>query len=195
MNYYNKDVYNDLDYINKCSYFNEWFEMVKPILLSDEFQRRKLFKHHENSVWDHSINVSFIAFLVAKFYHLDTYTAAVAGLLHDFYPYCWQDSKELEKLNPEYLKRFKKKHKKINEWHGLVHAKEASINAQKFFPDLVTPKILSCIKTHMFPLNILPPTYLEGWIITMVDKKVSVSVLKNPLELPNYVGIRINQSK
>ena len=46
--YYNKDVYNDLEPINKCTYFNEWFKIVEPILLNDEFQRRKLFLHHEN---------------------------------------------------------------------------------------------------------------------------------------------------
>ena len=86
MNYYSKDVYNDLKNINKCSFFNEWYSIVEPILLSDEFQRRKLFRHHDDSVWDHSIDVSFKSFLVAKFYKLDVYTATIAGLLHDFYP-------------------------------------------------------------------------------------------------------------
>lgn len=41
--YYNPDVYDDLEIINKCTYFNEWYKMVEPILLNDEFQRRKLF--------------------------------------------------------------------------------------------------------------------------------------------------------
>ena len=72
MNYYNKDVYNELYWLNKITYFDDWYKIVKPILLHDEFQRRKLFLHHENSVWDHSISVSFKSFLVAKFYHIDT---------------------------------------------------------------------------------------------------------------------------
>ena len=55
--YYNANVYDDLDFINKCSYFNEWYKIVEPILLNDEFQRRKLFLHHESSVWNHSIMV------------------------------------------------------------------------------------------------------------------------------------------
>ena len=55
--YYNPDVYDDLEIINKCTYFNEWYKMVEPILLNDEFQRRKLFLHHESSVWEHSIMV------------------------------------------------------------------------------------------------------------------------------------------
>lgn len=191
MNYYSNDVYNDLESINKMSFFNEWYKIVEPILLNDEFQRRKLFLHHENSVWDHSISVSFKSFLVAKFYHLDTYCAAIAGLLHDFYPYAWQYNKDLELLDKKYLERYYKKPKKYKDLHGFVHAKEAALNAKKYFPSLVNDKILSCIKTHMFPINILPPKYIEGWIITTMDKKVSLNVLKDIKKLPKYVGIKI----
>ena len=42
MNYYSKDVYNDLKNINKCSFFNEWYSIVEPILLSDEFQKYRV---------------------------------------------------------------------------------------------------------------------------------------------------------
>lgn len=45
----------------------------------------------------------------------------------------------------------------------------------------------------MFPLTIIPPHYLEGWIVTSMDKKASVSVLKDFKELPNYVGIRTHR--
>ncbi len=192
-NYYNKDVYNDLEPINKCTYFNEWYKLVEPILLSDEFQRRKLFLHHENSVWEHSIIVSFKSFLVAKFYNLNVYDATIAGLLHDFYPQAWQFNQKLYDLNPAYFQRYFKKHKSIKEWHGLVHGKEAAINAQKFFPEMVNKCILDSIKYHMFPLTVIPPHYIEGWIVTSMDKKASVSVLKDFKELPNYVGIRTHK--
>ncbi len=192
-NYYNKDVYNDLEPINKCTYFNEWYKIVEPILLNDEFQRRKLFLHHENSVWEHSIIVSFKSFLVAKFYNLNVYDATIAGLLHDFYPQAWQYNQALYDLDSSYFQRYFKKHKNIKEWHGLVHGKEAALNAQKFFPDLVNKRILDSIKYHMFPLTIIPPHYIEGWIVTSMDKKASVSVLKDLKELPNYVGIRTHK--
>lgn len=192
-NYYNKDVYNDLEPINKCTYFNEWYKIVEPILLNDEFQRRKLFLHHENSVWEHSIIVSFKSFLVAKFYNLNVYDATIAGLLHDFYPQAWQYNQALYDLDSSYFQRYFKKNKNIKEWHGLVHGKEAALNAQKFFPDLVNKRILDSIKYHMFPLTIIPPHYIEGWIVTSMDKKASVSVLKDLKELPNYVGIRTHK--
>ena len=42
----------------------------------------------------------------------------------------------------------------------------------------------------MFPLNIIPPKYLEGWIITLVDKYVSLETLKNPTFFTDLFGIR-----
>ena len=42
----------------------------------------------------------------------------------------------------------------------------------------------------MFPLNVKPPLYLEGWVVTCVDKKISVKRLKNVPELPSYVGLK-----
>ena len=42
----------------------------------------------------------------------------------------------------------------------------------------------------MFPLNIKPPRYPEGWIITFMDKKLSINILKDVKKLPKYVGIR-----
>jgi hypothetical protein len=42
----------------------------------------------------------------------------------------------------------------------------------------------------MFPLNIKPPFYLESWIVTIVDKCVSIEVFKNPKGLLKYIGIK-----
>ena len=44
-----------------------YFEIVKPILLHPEFQRRKKFMHHENeSVYNHSLKVSLLSYKIAK---------------------------------------------------------------------------------------------------------------------------------
>ena len=71
--------------------------------------------------------------------------------------------------------------------HGM---EEAADNALKYFPELVTPQVYNAIKCHMFPLNPIPPKYIEGWIITSMDKKSSINILSNVKELPNYVGLR-----
>ena len=71
MSYYSKDLYHDLENISKLPYFNEWYDIVREYLLNDELKRRKLFRHHDGSLWDHLILVSFRSFLLAKYYHVD----------------------------------------------------------------------------------------------------------------------------
>ena len=52
--------------------------------------------------------------------------------------------------------------------------------------------IINSIRRHMFPLNIIPPRYTEGWIVTMMDKYVSMEVFSNPASLYKYIGIKDN---
>ena len=131
-----------------------------------EFIKRKEYNHHYNeSVYEHSLKVSFDAFCIAKKYKLDYKSVAIAGLLHDFYDKPWQEDKE--------KKPFLKK-------HGFVHAYEAKINANKYFKEYMNPKIENCIERHMFPLNKIPPKYLEGWLIVLVDKADSMEFLIHP---------------
>lgn len=154
----------------------EYYEIVYEILKSEEFQKRKNYKHHGKiSVYDHSIAVSKLAYKLAKKLNKDYRSAAIAGLLHDFYCNPWQDN---DKKN------------KLLEAHGFTHAKEARDNANYYFPDLMNPKINDAILRHMFPLNKKPPKYIEGWIITLADKCVSCEVFKNPKCLPSLIGIK-----
>lgn len=154
----------------------EYYKIVKPILESEEFQKRKQYFHHgTKTVYDHCMDVSIIAYRVAKKMNIDTKTAAIAGLLHDFYDKPWQ---EYYGRTPFFQK------------HGFVHAKEASLNAKKYFPDLIDQKVEDCIMKHMFPLNIKPPKYKEGWVITCVDKYVSMEIFKHPTKLVKYVGVK-----
>ena len=88
-----------LDIYEKDPLFNEWYKIVRKILHSTEFQKRRLFRHHEfESVWNHSIKVSFNSFKYAKKNGYNEYNCAIAGLLHDFYTKAWQDSIELTNL-------------------------------------------------------------------------------------------------
>ena len=40
----------------------------------------------------------------------------------------------------------------------------------------------------MFPLNIIPPRYVEGWILTISDKIVSIKDIKKPVFILNLLG-------
>ena len=176
MKYYNENVRDDLKHIIKAEYFDDWLYIVEDILKNKEFQKRKLFHHHKGNLWEHLTEVSYYSFLMAKTKNADERVCAIGGLLHDFYPKAYKYSQELYDENPEYLTDVRKK-QPIHKMHGFTHAEAAAKNAWKYFPEFMNDKIDSCIKTHMFPLNITPPKYKEGWIIQYVDKKLSIGLI------------------
>ncbi len=153
----------------------EYYLIVKDILENPEFLRRKEFRHHGNrTVYDHSLAVSILSYRIAKRLHLDYKSAAIGGLLHDFYYKPWQETKDPRPF-------FKK--------HGFSHAGEALENSKIYFPYLMNKRVEDIIKKHMFPLNIKPPMCREGWVITCVDKYVSMEIFKDVRNLPRYIGI------
>lgn len=169
------DETKELEKINR-KLDDEYINIVEPILNHPEFQRRLEYHHHENrSVYTHSLYVSYYSYLVAKKLKLDYKSTAIAGLLHDFYYDDWQ-------LHPK---------KGIKNLHGFVHAKEAAVNSSIHFNELMNEKINDSIVKHMFPLTIIPPKYIEGWIITTVDKINSLEVFKHPGQLYKYVGLAL----
>lgn len=164
--------------VEKAS-INEFYEIVSDILNSKEFNKRKNYKHHgEQSVYDHSLKISIISYKIAKTMGLDYKSAAIGGLLHDFYDKPWQENKEKTKF-------FKQ--------HGFVHARQALENSKKYFPQYINKKTKNIILRHMFPLNIVPPLYLESWIITIVDKYVSMEIFNEPSKLLMYAGIKVGE--
>ncbi len=162
-------------YIGKTSK-EEFFEIISEILNSEEYQKRKKYKHHgEKSVYDHCLSVSMKSYKIAKIMGMDYKSAAIGGLLHDFYYKPWQENKE------------KKSFLKL---HGFVHAKEALQNSKQNYPQYMNKRVENIIVRHMFPLNIIPPRYVESWVITIVDKIVSMEIFLNPSKLLMYVGLK-----
>ena len=154
----------------------EYYKITQEIINHPEYKKRKEYAHHGDvTVYDHSISVSKLGYKIAKKLKCDYKSVAISGLLHDFYLEPWQTSKEKK----PFFKR-----------HGFVHAKEAYDNSIKYFPEYMDNKTLNSILRHMFPLNKIPPKYLEGWIITVADKIVSTEVILNPSFFKYLVGFR-----
>ncbi|MEG2283898.1 MAG: HD domain-containing protein [Bacilli bacterium] len=158
----------------------EYYVLVKPILQSAEFKKRKDFLHHQDSVYDHCLRVSLKGYRIAKKLKWKNKeeslkNVAVAGLLHDFYDKPWREPN----LDPRFFKK-----------HGFTHAKEACKNAYVYFPLLMNPVIEDSIVKHMFPLNRALPKYKESVIITCSDKIVSFEVFLHPKELLRYLGAK-----
>jgi len=150
--------------------------IVKEILNHEEFIKRKTYCHHEDrSVYTHSLSVSIRSYKIAKFLRLDKNRIAIGGLLHDFYYEDWQKNKSKK----PFLKQ-----------HGFIHPKEALENSKKYFPTMIDKKTSNIIVRHMFPLTLIPPFFIESWIVTIIDKYVSFEIFKNPKQLPKYIGIR-----
>lgn len=166
-------IYNQID--------NDYLIIIKEIITNDEFKKRISYHHHENrSVYGHCLIVSLRSYEIAKILHLDYKTAAIAGLLHDFYYDDWQ----LNKIKKSFFKG-----------HGFVHAQEAYLNSKIIFPDLINKKVENAIRRHMFPLNIIPPLYVESWIICFVDKYSSMEIFLHPKQLYKYIGIKKEDKK
>lgn len=157
----------------------EHIKIISEIINNDEFQKRKMYHHHgEISVYEHSIKVMYLAYRIGKkFKNVDINSIIIGGILHDFYYDDWQLCTEKRPL-------FKK--------HGFVHAHEALLNAEKYFPHLMNDKVKNIIDRHMFPLNIVPPKYIEAWIVTLADKIVSFETFANPLFIFRLLGLKGN---
>ena len=151
---------------NNNKNLREWLEIVKPIIDSPEYQKRKKFRHHGDiTVYDHCVRVSIYSYLVARRFKMDYKSAAIAGLLHDFYTTPWQECTEK-------LPFFK--------MHGFTHAAIALENSRKYFSEYLNPTIENAILRHMFPLNKIPPKTKVGFLITLVDKYVSIEMFREP---------------
>lgn len=143
----------------------EYIDIVQNILKNDEFIKRKNYKHHgKKSVYDHSLEVSYLSYKISKKLGLDYRNTAIGGLLHDFYYEDWH-------LLP--------KERNILKKHGFIHAKKALENTKNNFPQYINYKTQDIILRHMFPLNIIPPKYLESWIVSISDKIVSMDLVKS----------------
>lgn len=163
----------------------EFMNIIDDIVHSEEFERRKTYRHHgDESVYEHCLEVAYLSYRLAKYFHCDVKSATIGGLLHDFYPYPWQYT-DAEKI----LLNIPKRPKGLLKQHGFTHAREALENAQKFYPDYMNKRVENAIVRHMFPLNIHPPKYKEAWIVTFADKYASGKVLKHPTEYYKYVGL------
>jgi len=132
---------------------NNFIKIVDHILNNQDFNKIKEARHHGSNRFDHSLRVSYYSYRISRFFGFDYEEAAKAALLHDFFMTDNQSS-----LKDAIISNF-------------VHAKEAANNAMKYFE--LSLKEEDIIVTHMFPINIVPPKYIEGWVVTSVDKVVA----------------------
>ncbi len=133
--------------------------LSEEVLEHPVYDWQQQYYHHQSlTIYDHSLVVAFLAWRIAKTLGLSQKAVIRGGLLHDFFLYDWHVE---GRRNPKPL--LKK--------HGFTHADEALLNAEFFFE--LNDMERDIIATHMFPLNIRPPAYLESILVNAVDTWVT----------------------
>ncbi len=142
---------------------NEFLDIVNDIIINEEVQKLKLYKHHyAYTRFEHSLSVAYYSYIICRVLHLDYESIARAGLLHDLFFYGCED----KTIRPKK--------------HISNHPKVALKNAEALFS--LNDKEKDIILKHMWPLTFTPPKYLESFIITFVDKYCALK------EWSNYCG-------
>lgn len=132
----------------------EFYEIIKPIFLHEEFQKRldnSKYPHHGNtSLGSHIISDAIETFIIAnkkikKGKKVNKKTAVIIAMCHDLYELPWQNSGRKES-------RFTNK-------HGFTHPLEAAINAITWFPEYFknfkdSAIIIDGILHHMYPFPV-----------------------------------------
>lgn len=127
---------------------------IEDLISHESVKSMSNFIQHNNiTCLDHCISVSYCSYVVCRFLRLDWYSAARGGLLHDLFLYDWHCS------SPE------------NGLHAFVHPSIALKNAEIFNLSEMERDI---IKKHMWPLTVVPPRYIESFIVSCIDKYCAV---------------------
>lgn len=131
-------------------YMKEEFNyIVKDILNNKKVKLMNDFRQHfDTNTYEHSYSVAYISYKICKKLKLDYKSAARAALLHDFYLYDWRTNEV--------------------RLHGFKHPRISLNNAIKEFN--LNNKEKDIILKHMWPLTIIPPKSVEGFIVTLADK-------------------------
>lgn len=135
----------------------QYMKIVENILKNKEFEKMEMIEHHGITRYDHSLKVSYYSYVIAKLLHLNYEETARGGLLHDFF-----FSPEVRDGKEKFISTF-------------IHPKKALETANQFFN--LSLKEQDMIRSHMFPINMHVPRYLESWIVSIVDKFVAASEL------------------
>ena len=134
----------------------QYLSIVGDILEDEKFAEMKEIIHHGLDRMGHSLRVSYYSYKISRILGLDYESAARGGLLHDFF------FEKNVKANP-----------KTRLQTLFNHPKYALNNASKRFN--LTEMEKDIIVSHMFPVAINPPKYVEGWIVNLVDDAVAIA--------------------
>lgn len=99
--------------------------------------------------------------------------AGRAALLHDYFLYDWHDWDD-----------------GAHRLHGFTHGQAALRNAVRDFRlNAIERDSIAC---HMFPMTLKPPSYIEGYLVTMADK---ISATRETFSLERFSKPQLESGK
>ncbi|MGT2845690.1 HD domain-containing protein [Streptococcus massiliensis] len=141
----------------------EYMAHVGQLIANPKVQKLEdIPQHMHSNRLEHSINVSYTSFKIAKKLGWDARSTARGGLLHDFFFYDWRVTK-------------------FNKSHAWVHPRLAVRNARKITN--LNKKEEDIIVKHMWGATLAPPRYKEAYIVTMVDKYWAIKEALTPMRM------------
>lgn len=165
--------------ISEYKIAKEIFSHGRDIILSDEAQRMKEFTQHgTTSVFEHVIAVAKFSLLFAINleslfgFKIDHRSLVRGALLHDYFLYDWHKPSD-----------------KRRGLHGFTHPAIACENAMRDFD--IPPIEQDIIKHHMFPLTVIWPQSIEGWLVCFADKWCAVCETFM-IDVSSYIIYRVN---
>lgn len=126
-------------------------KIISDLIINEKvLMMKKFMQHCDKTTFDHCMEVAFITYKICKKINLDYVSATRGAMLHDLFLYDWREKSSYHRL------------------HAFKHGMFALNNAEKEFH--LNAKEKDIIKKHMWPLIVIPPKSIEGFIVSFVDK-------------------------
>lgn len=132
------------------------YQSIVENLIENEtvLEMKKYRQHYETDCFEHCYRASYYCYKICKRLGLDYKSAARGAMLHDLFLYDWREKSDRKGL------------------HAYTHGRCALENANKLFE--LNEIEQNMILRHMWPVTVVPPKYIEGFILTIVDKHCAI---------------------
>jgi len=126
----------------------EFINIARPLLENPALRALSQCNHHRSKTrLEHVREVAYLSFQWGRKLSLDCNAIIRGALLHDLFYYDWLHE------GPRF--------------HGFRHHNIALKNARKV--TCLSKKEEDIIKKHMWPLTVVPPFYMESFIVSVID--------------------------
>ncbi|MBR3661443.1 MAG: phosphohydrolase [Bacilli bacterium] len=122
------------------------------IINNEKYKSLDLDYHHGLTRYKHIMHVARGTYILSKLLKLDYISATRGALLHDFFNE--EEYLDVKGLNKPRIHPFLALNNSLKKYN--LNLKEQNI-----------------IISHMYPIGLIKPLYLESWVVTIVDKTVA----------------------